>query len=246
MIHTLIIDDEKNVRLRLKDMIQENFPQIDIIGEANSVASAKKAIISLNPELILLDIQMDDGNAFDLLNKVKNSHFKVIFITAHEEYAIKAIKFSALDYLLKPVSVDDLKWAFIKAEDQILSELKLQLSSLQENLKSPRNKTIVLRSSEKIQLLEVNNIIRCKAERSYTYFFVNEQKKYIVSQPLKDFEDLLSDYGFFRTHKSHLINTAYIESFDKTDGGSVILKDKTEIPVSRRKKSELLELFSRL
>lgn len=142
--------------------------------------------------------------------------------------------------------MDDLKWAFIKAEDQILSELKLQLSSLQENLKSPRNKTIVLRSSEKIQLLEVNNIIRCKAERSYTYFFVNEQKKYIVSQPLKDFEDLLSDYGFFRTHKSHLINTAYIESFDKTDGGSVILKDKTEIPVSRRKKSELLELFSRL
>ncbi len=246
MIRTLIIDDEKNVRLRIKDMILENFPHINVVGEADGVMSGASTIESLKPELVLLDIRMADGNAFDLLEKVKHHSFKVIFITAHEEYAIKAIKFSALDYLLKPVSVDDLKTAFDKAENQILNDLKLQLASLQSNLQSPKNKTIVLRSSEKIQLLEVNNIIRCEADRCYTSFYVNEQKKHVVSQPMKEYEDILSEYGFIRIHKSHLINMAYIESFDKADGGSVILKDKTEIPVSRRKKNELLEFFSKL
>ena len=246
MISTIIIDDEKNVRLRIKDMILENFPQITIVGEADGVSSGVEASSNLKPELVLLDIRMDDGNAFDLLEKVRHHIFKVIFITAHEEYAIKAIKFSALDYLLKPVSVGDLRIAFEKAENQILNDLKLQLASLHNNLQSPKNKTIVLRSSEKIHLLEVNNIIRCEADRCYTSFYVNEQKKHVVSQPMKEYEDILSEYGFIRIHKSHLINMAYIESFDKGDGGFVILKDKTEIPVSRRKKNELLELFSKL
>jgi len=246
MIRTLIIDDEENIRLRLKDMILENFPQITVVGEADGVESGVKAIESLKPELVLLDIQMDDGNAFDLLKRVKQIPFKVIFATAYEEYALKAIKFSALDYLLKPVSVDDLRIAFIKAEEQIMTDLKLQLAALQNNLRSPKNKTIALRTSEKIYLLDVNNIIRCEADRSYTYFFVSEQKKHIVSQPMKEFEDMLSEYGFIRIHKSHLINMSFIESFDKADGGYIILKDKTEIPVSRRKKSELLERFSRL
>lgn len=246
MIRTIIIDDELNVRLRIKDMILENFPQISLVGEANSVNTGFKTITELRPELVLLDIRMEDGNAFDLLEKVKSIPFKVIFITAYEEYALKAIKFSALDYLLKPVSVEDLRIAIEKAENQILNELKLQLATLQSNIQSPKNKTIVLRSSDKIHLLEVNNIIRCEADRCYTYFFVNEQKRHIVSQPMKEFEDILSDYGFIRIHKSHLINISYIESFDKADGGSVILKDKTEIPVSRRKKNELMELFSKL
>jgi len=246
MIRTLIIDDEENIRLRLKDMILENFPQITVVGEADGVESGVKAIENLKPELLLLDIQLDDGNAFDLLKRVKQISFKVIFATAYEEYALKAIKLSALDYLLKPVSVEDLRIAFEKAENQILAELKLQLATLQNNLQSPKNKTIALRTSEKIYLLEVNNIIRCEADRSYTYFFVNEQKKHIVSQPMKEFEEMLKEHGFVRIHKSHLINMSYIDSFDKADGGYIILKDKTEIPVSRRKKSELLERFSKL
>ena len=246
MIRTLIIDDEKNVRLRIKDMIIENFPQITVVGEAEGVYSGLKAIEQLNPELVLLDVQMDDGNAFDLLKKSKPISFKIIFITAHQEYALKAIKFSALDYLLKPVSVEDLRIAFEKVENQIITELKLQLSALNGNLHSAKDKTIVLRTSEKIYLLKVDNIIRCEADRSYTYFFVNEQKKHIVSHPLKEYEDILSDYGFIRTHKSHLINIAYIESFDKGVGGYIKMKDKTEIPVSRRKKNELLDHFSKL
>ena len=142
--------------------------------------------------------------------------------------------------------MDDLRIAFDKAEKQIFAELKLQLATLQNNLHSPKSKTIVLRSSDKIYLLEVKDIIRCEADRCYTYFFVNEQKKHIVSQPMKEYEDILCEYGFMRIHKSHLINMAYIESFDKADGGYIIMKDKTEIPVSRRKKMELLEFFSKL
>lgn len=246
MIRTLVIDDEKNVRLRIMDMIRENFPQICVVGEAEGVKSGLEAIKKLDPELLLLDIQMEDGNAFDLLGNLDSINFKIIFITAYQEYAIKAIKFSALDYLLKPVSVEDLRAALRKAEEQILAELKLQLSNLQNNLQTSRSKTLALRTSEKIYLLEINNIIRCEADRNYTYFFVQEQKKHIVSQPMKEFEDLLKEFGFIRIHRSHLINIAYIESFDKSDGGYIILKDKTEIPVSRRKKNEILEIFAKL
>lgn len=246
MIRTLIIDDEKNNRERIKKMILEQFPHIQVVGEADGVETGLTEIDRSNPEVVLLDIKMADGDAFDLLKRIESISFKIIFITAYEEYALKAIKFSALDYLLKPVSVEDLKTAFLKAENQILDELRLQLSTLQSNLNPVKNKTLALRTSEKIYLLEVNNIIRCEADRNYTYFFVNEQKKHIVSQPMKEFEDLLTDFGFIRIHKSHLINISYIDSFDKSDGGYIILKDKTEIPVSRRKKTELMDIFSNL
>ncbi|MBC8321796.1 MAG: response regulator transcription factor [Bacteroidetes bacterium] len=246
MFRTLIIDDEENNRLRLKQIIYKHFPHIQVVGEADGVENGLMAITNFNPDIVLLDIKMADGDAFDLLNKVISISFKIIFITAYEEYALKAIKFSALDYLLKPVSVEDLKSAFYKAENQILTDLKLQVSNLQNNLRTTKNKTLALKTSEKIYLLDVNDIIRCEADRNYTYLFVNEQKKHIASQPMKEFEDILKEFGFIRIHKSHLINMAFIESFDKSDGGYVILKDKTELPVSRRKKNELLTFFSKL
>lgn len=246
MIRTLIIDDEENNRQRMSNLIADHFPNIEVIGEAEGVETGITAINNLKPELVLLDIKMNDGDAFDLLEKIETVFFKIIFVTAYEEYAVKAFKFSALDYLLKPVAIEDLRSAFIKAEKQILDELRLQLSTLQSNLHSPKNKTIVLRTSEKIYLIETKDIIRCESDRNYTYFFINEQKKHIVSQPLKEYEDILEEFGFFRIHKSHMINLTYVESFDKADGGSIILKDKTELPVARRKKNELLDLFSRL
>lgn len=246
MIRTLIIDDEENNRQRLFNLIAEYFPKISVIGEADGVETGLKAIEILKPELVLLDIRMMDGNAFDLLERIKSVSFKIIFITAYEEYAIKAFKFSALDYLLKPVTVEDLSQAFERAENQILAELKVQLATLQNNRTSAMGKTLVLRTAEKIYLLDTKDIIRCESDRNYTCFFVNEQKKHIVSQPMKEYVDILEEFGFVRIHKSHLVNLSYIESFDKADGGSIILKDKTELPVSRRKKHELLELFSKL
>jgi len=246
MIRTLIIDDEENNRQRLAGLIQEHFPNISIVGEADGVASGLKAIEEYNPELVLLDIKMADGDAFDLLQQIKNISFKIIFVTAFEEYALKAFKFSALDYLLKPVAVDDLRIAFDKAERQILTQLKLQIATLNGNMRNNNSKTLVLRTAEKIFFIETKDIIRCESDRNYTYFFVKENRKHIASQPLKEYEEILQDHGFFRIHKSHMINLSYIESFDKADGGSIILKDKTELPVARRKKAELLEVFTKL
>ena len=246
MIRTLIIDDEENNRQRLLKLIHANFPNIQVVGEADGVETGLRAIQDLNPEMVLLDIKMADGDAFDLLEKIGPVFFKIIFVTAYEEYALKAFKFCALDYLLKPVSVEDLRSAFFKVENQILSELKLQLATLQNNQHSTKNKTLVLRTSDKIYLIKTNDIIRCESDRNYTYFYINEQRKHIVSQPLKEYEEILQENGFFRIHKSHMVNLSYIESFDKAEGGFIILKDKTELPVARRKKNDLLELFARL
>lgn len=245
MIQAIIIDDEENNRLRLTMMIRDNFPNINIIGEADGVESGIELIRKLKPELVLLDIIMADGDAFDLLEKLDNIFFKIIFITAYEEYALKAFKFSALDYLLKPVLVQNLKVAFERAENQMLTDLKLQLSTLQLNLQSPKNKTIVLRTSDKIFLVDISEIIRCESDGNYTRFFTKEEKKYMVSQPIKEYEDILEDHGFFRIHKSHIVNISSIDSFDKKNG-FITLKDETRLPVARRKKKEFLELFDRL
>jgi len=245
MIQTVIIDDEENNRQRLARMIGDNFPNINLIGEADGVESGVEAIEKLRPELVLLDIKMGDGDAFDLLEKINNIFFKIIFITAYEEYALKAFKFSALDYLLKPVLNENLKTAFERAENQIMDDLKLQLSTLQLNRQSPKHKTIVLKTSEKIFLVDISEIIRCESDWNYTRFFTREGKKYMVSSSMKEYEDILEDHGFFRVHKSHIVNISSIDNFDKRNG-FVILKDKTRLPVSRRKKNELLELFDRL
>jgi len=244
MISTLIIDDEIKNRNRLKRMIGDHFPNILVIGEAWSVQTGIRAIQELKPELVLLDIKMPDGDAFNLLDNFDNISFKIIFITAYEEYALKAIKHSALDYLVKPVIADELRTALDKAENQILNDLRLQLSTLQLNLQSQKNRTLVLKTLDKIYLVEIMEIIRCESDGHYTSIFTREGRKYVVSNPMKDYEDILEENGFFRVHKSHIVNLSYIESFDKQ--GYVILKDNSTLPVSRRRKNELIEKFSRL
>jgi len=244
MIKTLIIDDEVKNRNRLNRMIRDHFPNISVIGEAESVKSGIVAIHNNRPELVLLDIKMPDGDAFDLLERIDNIFFKIIFVTAYEEYALKAIKHSALDYLVKPIIVEELRMAFEKAEDQILNDLKVQLSTLQINLQSPKHRTLVLKTLDKIYLVEIMEIIRCESDGHYTRFFTREGKKYMVSNPMKEYEDILEEHGFFRIHKSHIVNLSFIESFDKE--GYVILKDNTTLPVSRRKKNELIEKFASL
>lgn len=242
MIRTLIIDDENKNRHRLQRMIGNDFPNIDVVGEADSVKSGVQQVEKLKPELVLLDIKMADGDAFDLLDRIDKVFFKIIFITAYEEYALKAIKFSALDYLLKPVTVEDLQVAIAKAEHQIMNDLKVQLSTLQLNLNSQKNKTIVLKTMNKIYLVEIMEIMRCESDGNYTRIFTREGKKYMVSNPMKEYEDILVDHGFFRIHKSHMINLSFIDSFDKE--GYIRLKDNTSLPVARRKKNELIEVIS--
>ncbi len=246
MIRTLIIDDEKNNRQMINDLLQKHFPNVSVVGEADGVQSGLETIAQFAPDLVLLDIRMDDGDAFDLLNKIQNINFKIIFITAFEEYALKAIKFSALDYLLKPVALDELKSAIGKAEKQILKDLNLQLVELNNNLQPNHKKRIILKTAEKLHLIPVQEIIRCEAERNYSMFFLANNKKIIVSAPMKDYEEILTEQGFFRLHKSHIVNLSFVESYVKTDGGSVVLTDGTSLPVAMRKKNQLMEMFEKL
>jgi two-component system LytT family response regulator len=246
MVHTLIIDDEANNRRKIRELLEHHFPNVEIVGEAEGVKTGLEAIINNTPELVLLDIRLKDGDAFDLLNELGQIHFKIIFITAYEEYALKAIKFSALDYLLKPVLLEDLRAAIAKAESQILKELNLQLVELSHNLTAAQNKRIVLKTAEKLHFIPVGEIMRCEADRNYTTFFLTDNRRIVVSSPIRDFEDMLSEQGFYRLHKSHIVNLSYIQSYEKADGGTVILSDGSHVPVAMRKKNQLIELFNKL
>jgi two-component system LytT family response regulator len=246
MIRTLIIDDEKNNRQMIADLLSAHFPNVLIVGEADGVKSGLEAIRHHSPELVLLDIRMEDGDAFDLLNQIGTINFKIIFITAYEEYALKAIKFSALDYLLNPIVLNELKAAIDKAEQQLIKDLQLQLSELSNNIQPNIKKRIVLRTAEKLHLIPVTEIVRCEAERNYSMFYLQNGKKIIVSHPMKDYEEMLSEQGFFRVHKSHMVNLSLVNSYLKSDGGYVVLNDGTELPVSIRKRNQLMKLFENL
>lgn len=244
MIRTIIIDDEENNRQMISDLIRKHCPDLDVVAEADGVDSGVNVIHNHRPDLIFLDIKMDDGDGFDLLEKLGSIDFKVIFITAYEEYAIKAFKFSAIDYLLKPIDSDDLIAAVNKAQTQILKDLKFQLSTLTDNLNPDKRKTLALRTSDKIHYVDIKDLIRCESDRNYTFFFLNNDQRIIVSSPMKEYEEILDGQGFFRTHKSHLVNLDFVETYIKGDGGFLLLKDKTRIPVSMRKKEVLLERLS--
>ncbi len=246
MIRTLIVDDEANNRRNLRELLENHFPNMEVVGDADGVTTGLEAIIKNSPELVLLDIRLKDGDAFDLLNELGQITFKIIFITAYEEYALKAIKFSALDYLLKPVRLEDLREAIAKAESQILKELNLQLAELSNNLQPSQSKRIVLRTADKLHFIPVTEIMRCEADRNYTTFFLAEGRKIVVSGTMREYEDILSEQGFYRLHKSHIVNLSFIQSYEKADGGTVILTDGTHVPVAMRKKNQLIELFNKL
>ncbi|MDF1550207.1 MAG: LytTR family DNA-binding domain-containing protein [Bacteroidales bacterium] len=249
MLKIAIVDDEQRTRKMIASIIQAEINDIEVIGEAENCSSAHQLIKSKKPDLVLLDINMPGGTAFNLLEKCDKIDFKIIFITAYEEFAVKAFKFSAIDYLLKPVDPDDLVNAIAKvAELYDLSNFQIKLNTFLSNLKSSskEDKRIVLRTAEALHVVNIQDIMHCESEKSYTQFFLSDGRKPIVSKTLKEFDDLLSPFGFFRSHQSHLINLNYLESYEKRDGGAAILKDKSVIPVSVRKKEELISILESL
>ena len=207
-----------------------------------------ETILKHHPDLVLLDIRMKDGTGFDLLEQFENIDFKVIFVTAYDEYAIKAIKFSALDYLLKPVDPEDLKEAVGKAEEVSQKEQKAKLDTLSNNLKTndQDKKKIILKTLDNIYLVGVKDILHIEGEGRYSSIFLDSGEKVMVSVNLKYYQEMLEEYGFFRTHKTHLINLSHIHRFEKADGGYVVLNNNAKIPVASRKKDELIELFEKL
>jgi two-component system LytT family response regulator len=247
MRKALIIDDENRTRELIAKMIDsfgfdlETFP----IGE--NVQSGIAAIESLRPDIVFLDIQMPDGTGFDLLKSVQNINFEVVFITAHEEFAIKAIKFSALDYLLKPIDPTELREATEKALKAIEDKrYEQQFEALQNNIQPTQKKRLVLKTQESVHVVELEEIIRCEADRNYTSFFLTGGKKILVSKTLKDYEILLSSFNFLRVQQSHLINLNFVDRYDKGNGGSVVMKDGSQVPLSPAKRDIFFKILETL
>lgn len=247
-LRTLIVDDEAPIRELIGTILENYCEQAEVVGTAEGVASAIKAIKELQPDLVLLDVKLSDGTAFDLLQQLGEVNFLIIFITAFDSYAVNAFRFSAVDYIMKPINIDELTEAIRRAaETAEQKSMSANLKNFFENINSrPEDKKIVLKTQESIFIVRVADIIRCEADHNYTTFYLINGKKVLVSRTLKDYEEMLSDYYFFRTHQSHLININHIVSFEKNEGGYLRMADGSPVPVSKRKREELLELFSKI
>jgi two-component system LytT family response regulator len=238
----ILIDDMPTALEMLTNDLQLYFPEIEIIGTAKSVVEGAKLLQTHKPDILFLDIMLGDGTGFDILEIVPNLSSKIVFVTASDEYAIKAFRFAAIDYVLKPYSKNDLDTAITKAKSQIIPH-KEQLKVLKDTVTNPaqRPKKISLNTLDKIIVVGLNEIIRCKSDNNYTEFHFNNGHKLLVTKTLKYYADILKEYHFLRVHQSHLINTQYIKEYIKSDGGYLILKDNSNIPVSVRKRHEVFE-----
>lgn len=247
MHKVLIIDDENRTRQLIANMIDSFGFHVQTIPEGENVESGIKAIEKHNPDIVFLDIQMPDGTGFDVLRSIEDKNFVVIFITAHEEFAIKAIKFSALDYLLKPVDPTELEAALKKAIAALQEESEgSQFEALQKNINPHEKRRLVLKTQESVHVVDLDDIIRCEADRNYTSFFLTNNKKILVSKTLKEYETLLSGHHFLRVQQSHLININYVERYDKKNGGAVVMKDGSEVPLSSAKREVFFQTLENL
>jgi two-component system, LytTR family, response regulator len=245
MIRAVIIDDEEEGRNTVNNILTQYCDSIHVVGQADGVSKGKELILSKQPDIVFLDIQMADGTGFDLLEQLPKVDFRVIFVTAYDQYALKAIKYSALDYILKPIDPQQLidavnKFKVLESNFHIMAE---QIKTL-FGFKSGFEK-IALPTSEGLRFVKVDNIIRCESDNNYTSFFLRTGERILVTKTLKEFEETLSDSNFVRVHQSHLINLNYVERYIKGEGGSVIMSDGSEVEVSRRRKEAFLDKMAR-
>ncbi|MCF6169400.1 MAG: LytTR family DNA-binding domain-containing protein [Bacteroidales bacterium] len=246
MITTLIIDDERNARKIIRGIVESVASEFEIVGEAHDVKSGLEQIRKLRPELVLLDIDMPDGNAFNLLQQIGKIDFRIIFITAHSDYAIQAFRFSAVDYILKPIISTELFRALDKAKKTFeMEEVNVKLDALLSNLKpSETKKKVVLKTTGSILCVDIDDIYFCESDGgSYTRFHFQDKSKFLVSKPLKEYDEMLSGSNFFRIHKSYLVNLDKIVSYEKQAGGSVILDNQIELTVSHRRREQFLTRY---
>ncbi len=245
MFSAVIIDDETRVRETINHLLSIYCPNINVIGQADSVDSGYKLVNQLNPEVVFLDIRMQDGTGFDLLKKFKSLNFHFIFITAHQEYAIQAFKVSALDYILKPIDPTDLINAVSKLTTTINSEeTSIKFETLISNFENSKNeiKNIVLKTQDNVFVVNIKDIVRCESQNNYTLFLMENKPAILVSKTLKEYEDILSPLSFIRCHQTHLVNTTHIVKFIKHPNYSLLMSDGTNVPISVRKK-EVIENF---
>lgn len=242
MIKTIIIDDEKKAIDNLKILLTEFCKDIEIVGTASSIKDGLTIITSKKPDLVFLDVEMPYGTGFDLISQLNVIDFQVIFVTAYNQYALQAIKVNALDYILKPIDIDELKKAVEKIELNVKEDNRLDslITSLKDS-SSPSK--IALADDGGYTMVNIDNIIRCEASINYTVFHIENSKSITVSKTLKDFEEILPKEKFVRVHQSHLVNLDKILKYYKTDGGYVLMSDNQTVTVSRRKRVDLENYF---
>jgi two-component system LytT family response regulator len=244
MLKAVIIDDEINNLSSLKEKLDNHCPQVQIAAACDNAADGIKSIDSLHPDIVFLDIEMPVMNGFVMLQQLSYKNFELIFTTAYDHYAIKAIRYSALDYLVKPIEIEDLKEAVKKAEEKRNhANPNPQIELLMEQLLHKKNQfsRIAIPSTEGLQFIRVEDIIYLEASVNYTHIFTSDKKKYIVSRTLKDFEDMLPPEIFLRIHNSYIINKNFAEKYIRGEGGQVVLSNGVTLDVAKRKKHEFLK-----
>jgi two-component system LytT family response regulator len=239
MFRAVIVDDESKARNALKHLLEKNCSQIQVVGEADGVKAGISLIRAEEPDVVFLDVQMPDGTGFDLLEQINKVDFKIIFASAYDKFAIQAFKFSAVDYLQKPVEAEELINACLRlSEEKQYSEINKKLEVLLSNRNSFDK--IALPSLEGITFVRIKEIIRCESDNNYTNIFLINGQKIIVSKTLKEYDEMLNPFNFFRIHKSHLINIGFLQKYKKGEGGYVVMEDGAELEVSRRRKEDFL------
>jgi len=240
MIQSVIIEDEKNNIDNLKGLLKQYCPQVQVMDTALNADDGTALIKKLNPKLVFLDVQMPGKTGFQMLEELNEHCFEIILITAYDQYGIQAIKFSAIDYLLKPINIDELKAAVNKAEKRIKEKLQnSELENLLQLIKDRERKSthkLALPTARETRFVNPKEILRCESSNAYTSFFLSSGETIMVSKPIYEYEELLADFGFIRCHQSHLVNKEYVKSWVKEDGGYLILENGNEIPISRIKK----------
>lgn len=241
-----LIDDEDDARSTLRELLKAEISSVSI-KEATGVVTGLQLIADYQPELVFLDVMMKDGTGFDLLKQLPAINFKLVIVSGHNEFALQAFRFSAIDYLVKPVDTDELHDTLTRVKSssqtwqQVLEVLKQSIQPAKDE-----ERKIILKDMNAVYVVRVNTILRCEASDNYTTFYLTDQSPIIVSRPLKEYEELLAPLNFFRAHQSHLININLVQQFNKREGGSIKMKDGSEVPVSSRKREALLVELSKL
>ncbi|NRD24063.1 response regulator transcription factor [Winogradskyella litoriviva] len=243
MINTIIIDDEKHCSDRILSLIEQHPNTFNVLKVIDNVSDALDLVPQQQPDLVFLDIKIHDKTGFDFLQQIETINFKVIFTTAFDNFAIKAFKYSAIDYLLKPIDSDDFNASILRLKENIAHQnMEQQLQNLFKNLKSNQKKIITIPSLTGFETLKIEEIIHLEADTNYTHIFTKDGKT-MVSKPIKFYEDLLDDTIFFKTHKSHLINLEHVKKYFKGKQSYVLMSNDAQVPISVRKREAFLKHF---
>ncbi len=247
-IKTVIVDDEPDAVNFISSIIGEYCSSVEVVGKAHNVIDGVHKVRELKPDLVFLDVEMPNGTGFDLLDQFPEKNFDVVFITAFNHYAIKAIKFSAVDYILKPININE----FIEAVERVIKKRADKnyrsgdkFNILMENLRSAMPTRLAIPTSDGMEYINPKDIIRIEADRSYSWVFITGNRKILVSKHLKEFQDLLNDRHFFRPHNSYLINLKYVKKYIRREGGYIEMTDNSQIPISRNRKDLFLAHMSK-